>query len=1142
METEKLFHTTTLLDEFLFEFTTSSHRHRHSPLKNNLSSFVILTCTCILLLLHVFLPFSNHHRIVLGILLLLGSVLGLLLLSVLLSQWNSTLEIGNLLLQRIVNTRYNWTHTPFKSFFECCGWCCIVLGLYISSSRCVVAMSGSVIGSFALLISDLCTCFFHVMETRMQGKNTTQQAAVQWCKNLVCVSCSGYLVWGIQDMVYRGYPVITSLVLTEGQRQELHNMIVSYCLLMMVCISLIVAGELLMLCGPTRMAGIRLQSRVLHARDHWKSQPILSSVQMVFIFTTVAVMYRYVQSALLVTKLGTFASIVVLWIGDQCFASSTEPAAIDSEHWLKILPLVILGGFIGTGAIQWLFSHLEHIVLLLLLAVSSVLALELFSTLFSIFSCSQRWGECLHQRIMYVMENVRNFPIRTFVEFGCGVGVCIGTYAMSTDMLLAVWVSIVSSMTVILSGEGLGRCLFGPRGVLQRRSEDVQRSEAEEVSVTHTYLFLFIIVGFIIFNTIYTHLSHPMLAACLSTLLSTFFSVLAQWLFLWSPARMASRILNDRFVNTKKNWMKFPLRSAVELCCWLGVVAGTFWVSTNLFLACLFGTLSGVVVTLGGEVFRTHVHKFMARFMVHDEEIFRKSDRGYQTPSLTLMCVSGYGATLMLYGIYHNIGNIEIAFFLASVSGIVFVSASELLLLWKPTRIAGTILQDRVLLAGYYWKTEPLRSSIEIGCWLGTTYGSYATNADIVMSLQAGTFVAIMVTLSGEFFRNNLSYSVLTPQVTMSHTRPKFLPFILLVGYLGAGTFHWIFEHLRNVEVVVVLTGVTSFGFLVMADVLVLWKPTRVAGIILQDRVISMRHNWHAHPVRSFTELGVWLGVIYGSYALYRDFGVAMQYGTLSGMLVTLCGEALQRWGIKHQVERQASPDDAVKILPVPQMGLLGLFGALAFNVIYTHFRRLESALILATLTGITLVVVGDVFVFWRPTRFLGLTLQQRIVSIRGNWRIHPIRTRVEFSAVLIPLYATFGYTGNLWTAIQIGVSFGSVVCFTDELILKKVELMEQKLVTEVKQTKRYSMQYQATFLDIPYDVLFEIGRYLKPEELLLLRTCCRRVNDMVRAEAPRYWDFKRLMFNARLKHAPVIRSLLYEMVNVLRSLVFVQR
>eukprot|EP00965_Chrysotila_dentata_P192443 6175181-Pleurochrysis_carterae.AAC.8 len=57
------------------------------------------------------------------------------------------------------------------------------------------------------------------------------------------------------------------------------------------------------------------------------------------------------------------------------------------------------------------------------------------------------------------------------------------------------------------------------------------------------------------------------------------------------------------------------------------------------------------------------------------------------------------------------------------------------------------------------------------------------------------------------------------------------------------------------------LSFLASAAFLVLGNLLFLWKPTHRAGQVLVDRVVGMVDNWENETLRSFIELGIWLGV-----------------------------------------------------------------------------------------------------------------------------------------------------------------------------------------------------------------------------------------------------------------------------------------
>lgn len=492
---------------------------------------------------------------------------------------------------------------------------------------------------------------------------------------------------------------------------------------------------------------------------------------------------------------------------------------------------------------------------------------------------------------------------RSIVEISCGVGVAYGTYSLYGNKLHAVLMGVSSMVMVMSANDVLDRFV--------KVRHDMEQSK----DTVYTALFFAMMLGAVVFNFIYTHLTHVGVAAVVASSVGFLFSLGLEWMLEWKMTVLASRILQDRVWNTKRNWIEFPMRSGFEFGCWIGVFMGTLAISYNMVLASLFGTMAGIVVTLGGEVFHRSVHRAAVRFMVHEAV----QD---ETPSMLVLFISGYGGAVAIYVIYHHIESVEMALCLASLSGIIFLSASECLLIWTPTRKAGLILQNRIVAAKVNWQNRPIRSFVELGCWLGMTYGTYAVTKNLAMALQWGSFVAIAVTLIGE--------SCIKPQYAQTEPAPprtKYLPFIVLLGYAGTGTFTWIFDHMRSIEVAIILAIVAGVVFLGIADLLVLWKPTRESGIILQERFLKIRHNWSYHPLRSFIELGVWLGVTYGTYAVYRNFTVAVQLGTMSGMMVTLVGEGLRTILRQHLKISQDTPQDEYfgkdypgQVLPLPLM------------------------------------------------------------------------------------------------------------------------------------------------------------------------------------------------------------------------------
>ena len=164
-------------------------------------------------------------------------------------------------------------------------------------------------------------------------------------------------------------------------------------------------------------------------------------------------------------------------------------------------------------------------------------------------------------------------------------------------------------------------------------------------TTVQTRLVLFLLVVLVVFNFIYTHFFADV-EFFITTLVGIAFSYASEPIIGWTPKLAASCILQYRFVNCQHNWQRFPMRSEVELACWIGVFVGTSIIYTNIFLVCLFGTLSGAFATLVGESLRGNFSNVFVA--IKDNE-----DTAAGTiPPLVLLTGCG------IYVIYHSIANI----------------------------------------------------------------------------------------------------------------------------------------------------------------------------------------------------------------------------------------------------------------------------------------------------------------------------------------------------------------------------------------------------------------------------------------------------------------------------------------------------
>jgi hypothetical protein len=261
-------------------------------------------------------------------------------------------------------------------------------------------------------------------------------------------------------------------------------------------------------------------------------------------------------------------------------------------------------------------------------------------------------------------------------------------------------------------------------------------------------------------------------------------------------------------------------------------------------------------------------------------------------------------------------------------------------------------------------------------------------------------------------------------------------------------------------------------------------------------------------------------------------------------------------------------------------IALLGLVGAVVFNTIYTQLRNIEVTFLLATTSGVVFALLGDMFVIWKPTRKVGLILQDRLLHMRQNFQVHGQRSCVEWSALTGGWFLAYGYLwpNDLLVAVQFGTASGILACVFGDVAMEYVAEAERELVASLsaKLSLEYVMciflnacivsrrcltirfhcstQKESEFLSLPFEVQFHVASFLSPEDLLEARATCHKVNNMIRAESARFWLHASLRRNSRDRShsrersrshgvrfgtGGQVRSLIYEAVTLVMPMIF---
>ncbi|KAG7391807.1 hypothetical protein PHYPSEUDO_003427 [Phytophthora pseudosyringae] len=1062
-------------------------------------------------------------------------------------------RVGALLLDR--SSPRSWAREKRRLFLEVCTWMASVLSLYIASHSGRVAVGGGAVAALVLaLVSDLLAAYLHLLETKLDPQQLRGIGGMLWLKVALSYACVGYI---ISDTGTKVHEFVFGEE-TQQQLQSVDQLVFNYLLITLVGASLIIASELLLLCAPTRRAGIVLQGRIVDARKNWELHSLRSLVEVTGTFGATTLYYSTSKDMLLSLQLGTCCGVLLI-LSSELLASASRPrfvsppspqAAVEmpADHWVKLIPVVVMmlyfffqvyaavvraanvpssslalmSGFVAVASITLTVLALSGrkpslvelarlgrrlaaricvgIVTLIAPKASHGMPGVMFSCVLSTF-CIAFSRECWDD--IEVNEGVQ------LEEIACTVG----DLPQPVDAPSATSVSKECPSVAPQSWSARALSL-----VKERYPHFYKR-------VKWTFVGIMVVSTLDMCSTIFAVINQDKLTLSLSQYSAINVVISASVGYLTSPAPYELHpaiVLHTGVKQFKNKWVVFPLHMFVETVVFAGVFVGTFAASSTVFSSLTLAALSSIVVSVGGHWVCSRLHLTVGTHM-----------RMQLTATCALLFslfLITYASMVSLLSIYHYFDSIEAAFCLASFAGIFFLAASELFLMWEPTREVGLLLQGRVTNAKENWQLEPLRSFLELFTWFAVICGSFAMYDDLVLALQLGTFSGIAVTLSGEYFRKNRSKLIpwgkdllADGDVTATPTSPigtpcanlaepnraRPLPVMLLFAYIGSGTFQWIFENMRSLEVTVLLATIAGIAFLCFADMLVLFKPTRWAGVILQDRFINVKQNWREYPVRSFVEFGCFMGVIYGSYAIYHDLVVAVQVGTLSGMLVTLGGEQLRNCARAMPLnEKEKKEAEKTQILPLPVMGLLGLIGAVAFNIIYTHLRNIEVAFVLATTSGVIFALVGDMFVIWKPTRKVGMILQERILYFKPNFSSHTRRSWLEVASLCGGWYLSYDFLwrGDLLVAIQFGTTTGIVACVCGELTMEYVAEAERRLIAGVSARLAQNPQNGSTFLNLPFEVQFEVAHFLTAEDLLVARATCHKINNMLKAESARFW------------------------------------
>ena len=163
------------------------------------------------------------------------------------------------------------------------------------------------------------------------------------------------------------------------------------------------------------------------------------------------------------------------------------------------------------------------------------------------------------------------------------------------------------------------------------------------------------------------------------------------------------------------------------------------------------------------------------------------------------------------------------------------------------------------------------------------------------------------------------------------------------------------------------LGAVTGAVHLVGGGILNMVPGVGWMGEIIIDRFVHAQSNWTLQPLRSFTEIGAWLYVIFSVQATGQDWQLSVLIGSLWGLPIVLLGELLRHFFDQiHASLSKCLPPNLLK----PGVIWLGYFSGvvLAASLSKSDQEGTGRAVVLSVLTGAALISAGQLMLVWRPT------------------------------------------------------------------------------------------------------------------------------------------------------------------------------
>ncbi|RHY32808.1 hypothetical protein DYB32_002228 [Aphanomyces invadans] len=218
------------------------------------------------------------------------------------------------------------------------------------------------------------------------------------------------------------------------------------------------------------------------------------------------------------------------------------------------------------------------------------------------------------------------------------------------------------------------------------------------------------------------------------------------------------------------------------------------------------------------------------------------------------------------------------------------------------------------------WKTETLRSFLEVLVWTSVTAVAYSIHHDVLWAAQIGFSVGLAMSICDEVFvagaKSAFHWIQQDPHgalllqrwgfevaTSAPHSvdkgmavKPASSDDVLLIKNVIFGALaleclrHVYLNTTHDIKQFAMLATAMGVAFVMVGELFCLWLPTRRLGLTVQSRWTNVPQNWNAHFRRSVFEVTCWVASLVYVYSTTASVVHAVGWSSILGVGLCIAG------------------------------------------------------------------------------------------------------------------------------------------------------------------------------------------------------------------------------------------------------------